>query len=63
MQQLELKNESLGETNFVGKMITRGKPQRLKIIRASGVYFTKNVEVKTLNLKNRKKLQYRKCNK
>ena len=58
MQQLELGNSDLGETNFVVKKMTRATPQRVKSLSFS-MYF----RVKTLNTRNREKLQYRKCNK
>jgi hypothetical protein len=43
MQQLELGNPDLGETSFVGKMMTRATPQRAKILRASEVDFSTNL--------------------
>jgi hypothetical protein len=36
-QQVELENSDLGETNFVGNMLTRDTPQRVKTLRTSGV--------------------------
>jgi hypothetical protein len=41
MQQLELENSDLGETNFVVKIMTRATSQRVKILRTSQVYFFK----------------------
>ena len=39
MQQFELGNSDLGETNFVAKMVTRATPLRDKILRTSGIHF------------------------
>ncbi len=43
-QQVELGNSDLGETNFVRKRMTRATPQRVKILRTSGVDFSMNLE-------------------
>ena len=63
LQQLELENSDLGETNLVGNRMTRASPQRDKILITCGIDFSMNLEVKPLNTKNREKLQYRKRNK
>ena len=63
MQQLELGNSDLGETNFVVKKMTRATPQRVKSLRTSGVGFSMYFRVKPLNTRHREKLQYRKRNK
>ena len=63
MQQLELGNSDLGGTNFVRKRMTRATLKRVKNLRTSGVDFSKSLEVKPLNTKNREKLQYQKRNK
>jgi hypothetical protein len=39
MQQLKLGNSDLGEINFVGNMMTRATPQRVKIWKQVGEYF------------------------
>ena len=63
MQQLELGDSDLGETNFVVKRMKRANPQRVKNLRTSGVDFSMYFRVKPLNMRNREKLQYRKRNK
>ena len=63
MQQLELGNSDIGETNLVVKRMTRATPQRVKILRKSEVSFSMYFRVKPLNTRNREKLQYRKRNK
>ena len=40
MQQLELGNLDLGETNFVVERMKRATPQRVKNLRTSGVDFS-----------------------
>jgi ribosomal 50S subunit-associated protein YjgA (DUF615 family) len=39
MQQLELVNSNLGEINFIGKMMRRDDPQRLKMLIKIEVHF------------------------
>ena len=63
MQQLEIGDLDLGETNFVVKRMTRATPQRVKSLITSGVGFSMYFRVKSLNTTNREKLQYRKRNK
>ena len=60
MQQLEVGDLDLGETNFVVKGMTRATPQRVKSLKTSGVGFSMYFRVKPLNTRNREKLQYRK---
>ena len=43
MQQFELGDLDLGETNLVVKRMTRATPQRVKILRTSRVDFSKNL--------------------
>ena len=55
MQQVELGNSDLGETNFVVKKKTRATPQRVKSLRTSGVGFSMYFRVKPLNTRKPRK--------
>ena len=55
MQQLELGNSDLGETNLVVKRMKRATTQGVNNLRTSGVDFSMDFRAKPLNTKNREK--------
>ena len=63
MQQLELGNSDLGETNFVVKKMTRATQQKVKIWKLEGDDFILFLEVQHLNMRNRENHQTQKRNK
>ncbi len=63
MQQLELGDLDLGETNFVLKKMTRATPTKSENMETSGGDFLLILEVQHLNMRNRENHQTRKRNK